>query len=475
MRTLIFIGWLLIVPVTHLAAQARVEDAFPSLQFVNPVDLQHAPDGSNRLFVVEQAGIIRVFENFRLVTTAKAFLDIRARVVSGGELGLLGLAFHPDFKSNRSFFVNYTAPNPRRTVIARYTVSATNPDSAEAQSEVIVLEVEQPFTNHNGGQIAFGRDGFLYIALGDGGSGGDPLGHAQNRATLLGSILRIDIDTPSAGRNYGIPDDNPFARNTSGYREEIYAYGLRNPWRFSFDTETGKIWCADVGQNRVEEINIIERGKNYGWNILEGTLCYSPSSGCNTSGLTMPLWEYGRTLGISVTGGYVYRGAAIPFLAGVYLYGDFGSGRIWTLRHDGANTINTELFDTDLAISSFGVDRDSELYVCDHRGKIYKFVPTVIPYTETADLLPTTAHLSQNYPNPFNPETHFEFHIPHSEFVSLKVYDLLGREVATLVNEGNGPGVYSVSWDASHLPGGVYYYRMLAGGFAETKKMMLVR
>ncbi len=475
MRTLILVGALLIVPLAQVAAQVRIEDAFPSLQFVNPVDLQHAPDGSNRLFVVEQAGIIKVIENSPATTTAKVFLDIRSKVRSGGEMGLLGLTFHPNYESNGFFYVNYTwQSDSLRTNISRFTVSS-NPDSAIASSELTLMSVVQPYSNHNGGQVAFGPDGYLYIALGDGGAGGDPHGHGQNRATLLGSILRINIDTPSAGRNYTIPSDNPFVGNTLGYREEIFAYGLRNPWRFSFDTETGKIWCADVGQNRVEEINIIEKGKNYGWNILEGTLCYSPSSGCDTSGLTMPLWEYGRTLGISVTGGYVYRGTEITPFVGAYVYGDFGSGRIWTLRHDGANTINTELFDTDLAISSFGVDRDNELYICDHRGKIHKFVPTVLPYTETAELLPTTAHLSRNYPNPFNPETHFEFHIPHSEFVSLKVYDLLGREVATLVNEGRLPGVYSVSWDASHLPGGVYYYRMLVGGFAETKKMMLVK
>jgi glucose/arabinose dehydrogenase len=238
------------------------------------------------------------------------------------------------------------------------------------------LEIAQPFPNHKGGQIAFGSDGYLYIGMGDGGSGGDPLGNGQNRSTLLGKILRIDVNAPSAGRNYDIPADNPFVDNTLGYREEIYAYGLRNPWRFSFDSATGKLWVGDVGQDWIEEIDVIEKGKNYGWNIMEGTLCYNPPSGCNETGLELPLYEYNHTLGNAIIGGYIYHGSALPELAGDYVYGDYASGRIWALA---ANATNTLLVNSNLTISSFGVDENKELYVCAFDGKIYNLNTASIP------------------------------------------------------------------------------------------------
>lgn len=247
-----------------IESQYNVDVTFPNLSFSHPVGLYSAEDGTDRLFVVEQEGRIQVFGNNPNVSVTEVFLDIRDLVLFGGEQGLLGLAFHPNFAQNRYFYVDYVAPNPRRTVIARYSVSPTNPDMTDMNSELVLLEVAQPFENHNGGQIAFGPDGYLYIALGDGGSGGDPQGNGQNRATLLGKILRIDIDSPSSSLNYGIPPDNPFVGNTEGFREEIYAYGLRNPWRFSFDLTTGRLWVADVGQDRMEEIDIVEKGKNYG-------------------------------------------------------------------------------------------------------------------------------------------------------------------------------------------------------------------
>ncbi len=350
-----------------------IEEAFPNLQFFNPVGIYHSGDSTNRLFVVAQEGEIYVFENSEGVATAKVFLDIKDRVLFGGEQGLLGLAFHPDFADNGFFFVDYTAENPRRTVIARFAVSQVNPDQAEKDSGRVILEVPQPFSNHNGGQIAFGLDGYLYVALGDGGSGGDPQGNGQDRLSLLGSILRIDVNAPSEGKEYGIPVDNPFMGNSEGYREEIYAYGLRNPWRFTFDPLTGWLWVGDVGQNRREEIDIVEKGKNYGWNIMEGSLCYSPSEGCNRTGLELPLWEYGRDLGISITGGFVYRGSKFPDLIGTYVYGDFGSGRIWALEYDGVDDpVNLELLDTGLNIASFGIDEDNELYICAFDGKIYE-------------------------------------------------------------------------------------------------------
>ncbi len=360
------------VPQTQVLRQYGVERAFPYLVFTNPVGVYNAGDGSNQLFVVEQAGTIKVFENNASVRSAATFLDISGRVRSGGELGLLGLAFHPHFKDNGYFYVYYTADNPLRSVVSRFSVSHRSSAQADKSSEAVIVQIGQPFTNHKGGQIAFGPDGYLYIGLGDGGGEGDPLGNGQNRSTLLGSILRIDVSAASGGLNYSIPHDNPFVGNTNGYREEIYAYGLRNPWRFSFDPITKRLWAGDVGQDRIEEIDIIENGKNYGWNIMEGSLCYSPSSGCNQTGLTLPIWEYDHSLGDAVTGGFVYRGSALPDLVGAYVYGDYGSGRIWALRYNGTGVpINVELADTNLQIPSFGVDQRNELYICAFDGNIY--------------------------------------------------------------------------------------------------------
>jgi glucose/arabinose dehydrogenase len=268
---------------------------------------------------MEQAGVVKVFDNNRNVGNSTVFLDIRDRVLYGGEQGLLGLAFHPNYNSNGYFYIDYVADNPTRTVIARYSVSANNPNVADKNSEQVVLEISQPFSNHKGGQLAFGADGYLYIGVGDGGSEGDPSGNGQNISTLLGKILRINVDSSSAGRNYSIPSDNPFVGNSLGYREEIYAYGLRNPWRFSFDSATGLLWVGDVGQDRFEEIDIGAKGKNYGWNIMEGSLCYNPSTDCNETGLELPIWNYTHDVGNAIIGGYVYHGSALPSLIGDYV------------------------------------------------------------------------------------------------------------------------------------------------------------
>lgn len=353
----------------------EIIEAFPSLSFERPVDFQHAGDDSKRLFVVEQRGVISVFQNDSKTAEKSEFLEIEAKVDdSGNEEGLLGLAFHPDFKNNGYFYVNYTASSPNRTVISRFKVSSSNPNQADPSSELILLEFEQPYSNHNGGQIAFGPDGNLYIAVGDGGNGGDPKGNGQNRNTLLGTILRIDVNKPNGSKSYSIPSDNPFANSSSGFQKEIYAYGLRNPWRLSFDSETGELWVGDVGQNKYEEIDIIKNGGNYGWNTMEGFHCYN-SSNCNQEGLELPVWEYDRSRGdISITGGYVYRGSAIQQLKGLYIYADYVSGRVWSLDASSSTSpVNTELFDMDFAISSFGVDENQELYLCGFDGKIYKF------------------------------------------------------------------------------------------------------
>lgn len=349
-------------------------DAFPNLSFNQPVDLQDPGDESGRLFVVEQAGTIRAFENDSSTENTSVFLDIENRVDdSGTEEGLLGLAFHPEFENNGYFYVNYTAANPDRTVISRFQVSEQNANEADADSEQEILTFEQPYSNHNGGQLAFGPDGYLYIAVGDGGSGGDPQENGQDRSTLLGSILRIDVDGQQNDNNYAIPPDNPYAENDEGYREEIFAYGLRNPWRFSFDPETGQLWTGDVGQNDYEEIDIIEAGKNYGWNIMEGTHCFDPPNDCDQSGLELPVWEYGRSEGISVTGGFVYRGPILEELEGSYIYGDYGSGKIWALDYnESGDPENTELLEVDFQIPSFGTDANNELYILGFDGSIYQ-------------------------------------------------------------------------------------------------------
>jgi hypothetical protein len=276
--------------------------------------------------------------------------------------------------------------------VSRFKVSEDNPDRADADSEEIILEFHQPLTNHNGGQIAFGPDGYLYIASGDGGGGGDPGNNAQDRTNLLGAILRIDVDNKSEDRNYAIPADNPFAGNNEGFREEIFAYGLRNPWRMSFDPVTGWLWAADVGQNRVEEINIIENGGNYGWKIMEGSSCYSPSSGCDTTGLILPIWEYTHASGDgrSITGGYVYRGADYPELQGKYFYSDYVSANMWMLEYDGINDpVNTPLPNPGFAIASFGTDQDGELYAMGHQnGQIFRIkIADAIPLPGTPVLI----------------------------------------------------------------------------------------
>lgn len=351
-----------------------VVEAFPKLSFDRPVDFQHAGDNSDRIFVVEQRGVISVFQNDANAAEKTEFLAIENRVDdSGNEEGLLGLAFHPDFESNGFFYVNYTASNPNRTVISRFSVTSSNTNQANPASELVLLEYDQPYSNHNGGQISFGPDGYLYIAVGDGGSGGDPQGNGQNRKTLLGSILRIDIDQKDGAMQYSIPEDNPFANNSEGFKEEIYAYGLRNPWRFSFDSANGQLWTGDVGQNKFEEVDIIKKGGNYGWNTMEGLHCFKPAD-CNKDGLELPIWEYDHSEGdISITGGFVYQGSSMNELKGLYIYADYVSGRIWSLDgSDPANPINKELLNADFPISSFGIDQNQELYICGFDDKIYK-------------------------------------------------------------------------------------------------------
>lgn len=317
-------------------AEMEIELAFPSISYNRMVNMAYPDDGTNRLFLVLQPGRIMVFSNEQNAASASTFLDIRGQVNDrGNEEGLLGLAFDPDYTSNGYFYVYYSASSPRRSIISRFSVSPDDFNIADHNSERVILEVPQPFANHNGGQIVFGSDGYLYVGLGDGGSRGDPGLNGQDPSTLLGTILRIDVSSIDRDGEYTIPSDNPFVGQGGGVRGEIWAYGLRNPWRFTFDRELGDLWAADVGQNRFEEVDIIKPGRNYGWNVMEGFHCFQPSNGCNQEGLELPVFEYGRDDGCSVTGGYVYRGSRLPSLYGAYVYGDFCTGKIWALRYDG--------------------------------------------------------------------------------------------------------------------------------------------
>jgi glucose/arabinose dehydrogenase len=333
----------------------------------NPVGMNHAGDGSNRLFILEQRGVIRILADGQLLTAP--FLDIRSRVgSSGNEQGLLGLAFHPEFAENGLFFVNYTDLDGN-TVISRFQVS-TDRNIGEADSETVLLQVKQPYQNHNGGHILFGPGGYLYIGLGDGGSAGDPQGNGQNLSTLLGNILRLDINQ---GSPYAIPANNPYANG--GGQPEIWASGLRNPWRFSFDRITGDLYIGDVGQNQWEEIHFLSAeapgGANFGWNYWEGL---HPFQGSPPEDMVFefPIWEYGHDQGCSVTGGFVYRGSMTAW-QGIYLYGDFCSGRVWGLLRDSNNIWqNTLLFETDFNITSFGEDESGEIYLVDRAGSLYQ-------------------------------------------------------------------------------------------------------
>ena len=348
----------------------RLEPVLAGMEFDSPTNFVQYQAGL--VLVAEQDGRILGFNETALQQEHifyTDFLDIRDRVSDRGwEEGLLGMALSPH--NERHLFVYYSAANPRRSVVSRFNYNTTvSPDS-----ELVILEVEQPYANHNGGQIAFGPDGYLYIGLGDGGSAGDPQGNGQDTSTLLGTILRIDVSEATAEQPYVSPPDNPFA--DGGGRPEIWAYGLRNPWRFSFDRETGDLWAGDVGQNRWEEIDIIRSGGNYGWNAMEGSHCFRPPDDCHQEGMIPPVWEYPlEDDACSVIGGYVYRGAAIPWLTGVYVYGDFCTGQVFGLRYaDGEVVEHKLLADTGLRIASFGQDNDGELYVLSQGEGIYRLV-----------------------------------------------------------------------------------------------------
>lgn len=454
--------------------QYVLRDAFPSLSFNYLTEIISVPDGRNHLYALTQPGIVYRFpQDPAAANQAEVFLDITDRVVSGGERGLLGLAFHPNFQTNGYFYVNYTGGDPLQTRISRFTLLPSDPGQADPGSEQVLLRYNQPYDNHNGGKIAFGPDGFLYISSGDGGNGGDPQNNAQNRQNLLGNILRINVNVTSGDLPYGIPADNPFIGNDQGFREEIFAYGLRNVWKFSFDQVTGQLWAADVGQNSREEINLINKGGNYGWRIMEGTSCYNPPQDCNTSGLVLPVFEYLHSAGggRSITGGVVYRGSSLPALQGKYIYGDYISGNIWALglREDGTVAENILLLNAGFLISAFGEDQDQELLLLSHGfdRKIYRL----------ADILTSVTEAERSgweiFPNPAQSSLTLRWGGASARgSVSLKVYNGLSQKVL-LAPVQLLPGVREANLDISAWPKGLYAFCLEAGGKRVWKKVLI--
>ena len=358
----------------------KVEPAFPNIRVNRPIVITHAGDNSNRVFIASQLGKIHVIPNDQAVEETSVFLDVEARVRyvdKMNEEGLLGFAFHPEYRKNGYFYLYYTTTDaPLTSVISRFSVSK-DANVADPESEVELMRIKQPFWNHNGGTIAFGHDGYLYVGLGDGGKANDPFKNAQNLGTLLGSILRIDVDRHDAGKAYGIPRDNPFV-NRDGARGEIYAYGLRNVWRLSFDRKTGALFVADVGQDIWEEINVVTKGGNYGWNLREGKHKFGPNGAEPSDSLVEPILEYNHKVGKSITGGHVYRGEQVKSLAGKYIYADYVSGIMWALAINKDNTAGTNYVIpwSKLPVLTFGEDQKGEIYFSTHLagGRLYRFV-----------------------------------------------------------------------------------------------------
>ncbi|HYE95673.1 MAG TPA: PQQ-dependent sugar dehydrogenase [Rubricoccaceae bacterium] len=476
-----------------LQAQTYVlESPFPNITVDDATGLHHAGDDTNYLYLLEQAGLIRVFEN-RSTATATVFLDITGPVVSGGEQGLLGLAFDPDYASNGFFYVNYTVSNPRRQRISRFTRSSVNPPVADPASEVILYEGDPALagnTNHNAGAIVFGPpegpggERYLYMTQGDGGSGGDPANNAQNLGTTLGKIVRLDVDgggLPLDCADAGaatLPADNPFV-GQAGACDEVYAYGLRNPYRMSYDAQTGRIWVADVGQGAWEEVDLIEPGLNYGWRIMEGAHCFDPPSGCNQTGLTLPVWEYDHNGGrCSITGGYVYRGNGAPTLRGTYVYGDFCSGEVWGLAYDGQGPPSNQLLTNfGFGLTTFGVDQNGELYLLS-----WGTGPTPPRRLVEAGVMENEEHpergatLNVVGPNPVRAAATLRFRVTRGGSARLSVLDVLGREATVLFDGAASAGAtHEVRLDAARLPPGVYVARLAADGLTRTAQVTVLR
>ncbi len=370
--------------VRETASNVEVTRAFPNMRINRAILLTHAGDGSNRVFIPSQLGTINVLPNDPAVEEPKEFLNIESRVVyedKENEKGFLGLAFHPKYRDNGQFFVYYTPTNssqPHTVVLSRFHVSKDDPNKADPNSEEVLLQVEHPFWNHKGGTIVFGPDGYLYLAIGDGGKANDPYGNGQNLKTLLGKVLRIDVDHQDEGKKYAIPKDNPFVGQGDKALGEIWSYGMRNPWRIAFDPQTGLLWCADVGQDFWEEIDLIAKGGNYGWNLREGFHNFGAAGSSARADLVEPIWEYHHETGKSITGGFVYHGKKVPELNGCYLYADYITGQVYALKYDPRSktvTANSTIRGNIMPIMSFGEDEQGEAYYMTDGGQFYTFQP----------------------------------------------------------------------------------------------------
>jgi glucose/arabinose dehydrogenase len=453
-----------------------VFDAFPDLpSFYLPIGVEDPMDGTDRLFILKRAGSIYVIKNDATANATKLFLDISAQVTTTTEGGLLALAFHPDYENNRFFYVTYTAENPRREVLSRFSADPANPDIALAGSELVMLTIPKTNLYHNGGRIAFGPDGYLYWSLGE-----DGIAHfAQDLTQWNGKLLRIDVDNPSGGNQYGIPADNPFTGAGGGVHGEIWAFGFRNPWRFSIDPPTGRLWLGDVGQDTWEEINIVRKGRNYGWPRMEGNDCFDPDT-CDTTGLNivLPLLAYPHDGSNSITGGFVYRGATIPSLVGKYIYADFITGDMWALAWDGVNPPTNTFLANQSNIPSFGVDKDGELFIPSFDGRIYRLFATP---TSVSTPAPAPGSLGAIRPNPFQSNATIEFSLSARARVTLEVFDVAGRRVTTLVDEMADAGAHTATWndrDANgrSQPSGVYFCRLMVGGEpADARRIILLK
>lgn len=429
--------------------------------FSRPLSLQHAND--DRLFVVEQGGKIKIIQADGTVNSTP-FLNISSQVSNGNEQGLLGLAFHPNYATNGYFYINYTKTNGN-TQIARFSVDPSNADVADSNSELPILDYNQPFSNHNGGNLLFGPDGFLYISSGDGGSGGDPSNNSQNINSLLGKLLRIDIDSPSGGNNYGIPTDNPFFNNPNA-KQEIYAYGLRNPWRFSIDLTDNNIWIADVGQGSREEINratLGDAGINYGWRCYEGTQPYNTQNCPPASELEFPFAEYTHANGnCSITGGFVYRGSVYSDIAGLYFFADYCSGLIGTVD-DSGNLLEHGNFSGNWV--SFGEDINKELYIIDiSGGAIYKVNGGEIVGTDDYSFENVISIL----PNPAS--ENITFSLRNDTLQTIQIFDIRGSRVYSKENIANSETTFSVET----LNTGIYMAKITSEkGLTAIKKIIV--
>jgi glucose/arabinose dehydrogenase len=476
-RRLLLLALLLACPAAALA-QAQLTRVFPNLDnaFERPTTLTVAGNDDNRFYVVEQAGRIRSFVRDTAVTEAPVFLDITDRVLFDdlSEPGLLGLAFHPDYDANGFLYVNYITEEgdgPYRQRLSRFTRDgdATGDGGApiaDPHSELVLLDIPRTGWHHNGGDLHFGPDGYLYVSLGDGRCCGDPDEVAQDRTSLLGSLLRLDVDHPAPGLDYGIPPDNPFVGNTQGWREEIWAYGFRNPWRFSIDCDNGDVWVSDVGEVTWEEVDLVVAGGNYGWDDMEGPACYEVPN-CNPSDYELPVWSYDHTVGFAVVGGHVYRGESIPALYGRYIFADWASKKLWALSYDPQSGEPPEvtLLSEDAGVSppGFAIDEEGEIFAIHtwSGGPIYQLTPAA-PLSTAPDAPAPDPPLLSLWPNPA--AATLDVKAPE-DAETVAVYDMLGQR---LVEAPLLPGCNctQLELDLKTFPAGVYVARV--GDLAET-------